>query len=283
MTSGTAISPRLRPVTVTQAGKTIEAVAQTTKHGYVFLFDRATGKPLFPIEYREYSASTVPGEVAAGTQPLPTKPAPFARQRLTEDMLTTRTPEAHAWALEQFRKFRSDGQFVPFAVGQETVIFPGYDGGAEWGGSAFDPETGLLYVNANDLPWTGAPAHQGADIFTSATATAPPTPRLAQRHSHPHDRRTDHRSSAGFAACPASQHHPADLRAIVAYSPPARRTTAAPPSDLPTASPATEIPRPDGPPRPPSCSSCHQSQHRRLRLEDSLANIPPRRQGHQDT
>ena len=69
-------------------------------------------------------------------------------------MLTTRTPAAHAWAVEQFRKLRSGGQFVPLAVGQDTVVFPGFDGGAEWGGQAFDPETGLFYVNANDLAWT---------------------------------------------------------------------------------------------------------------------------------
>jgi quinoprotein glucose dehydrogenase len=75
-------------------------------------------------------------------------------------MLTTRSPEAHKWALEQFASFRSEGQFLPFTVGRQTVIFPGFDGGAEWGGSAWDPESGLLYVNANDLPWTGglAPA-----------------------------------------------------------------------------------------------------------------------------
>ena len=90
------------------------------------------------------------------TQPLPTKPAPFARQRLTEDMLTNRTPEAHQWAVEQFRTFRSDGQFVPFSVGKETVMFPGFDGGAEWGGSAVDPATGMLYVNANDIAWTAS-------------------------------------------------------------------------------------------------------------------------------
>jgi quinoprotein glucose dehydrogenase len=143
-------------VTVSSGGKQVDAVAQTTKQGWVYLFDRVTGKPLFPIAEREYPASNVPGEAGSKTQPLPTKPAPFARQSLTEDMLTKRTPEAHAWALEQFRKFVSNGQFVPFAVGRETVIFPGYDGGAEWGGSAFDPETGLLYVNANDIPWTGS-------------------------------------------------------------------------------------------------------------------------------
>jgi quinoprotein glucose dehydrogenase len=143
-------------VTVTHDGQRIDAVAQTTKHGYVFLFDRATGRSLFAIDEHPFPPSPVPGEVAAETQPLPRRPPPFARQRLTEDMLTRRTPEAHKAALEAFRTFRSDGQFVPFTVGQDTIIFPGYDGGAEWGGSAFDPDTGLLYVNSNEMAWTGA-------------------------------------------------------------------------------------------------------------------------------
>jgi quinoprotein glucose dehydrogenase len=143
-------------VTVKHHGRRVDAVAQTTKHGFVFLFDRTSGAPLFPVEYRKYPASDVEGEVAADTQPLPTKPSPFARQRLTEDMLTSRTPEAHRAAVEAFRSFRSEGQFVPFGVGRDTVIFPGFDGGAEWGGSAFDPESGLLYVNANEMAWTGA-------------------------------------------------------------------------------------------------------------------------------
>ncbi len=143
-------------VTVQHSGKRIQAVAQTTKQGFVFLFDRATGQPLFPIEAKEYPPSDVPGEVAAPSQSLPAKPAPFARQVLTEDMLSTRTPEVHQWAVEQFRKFRSAGQFVPFSVDKETVLFPGFDGGAEWGGSAFDPHSGLLYVNANDLAWTSS-------------------------------------------------------------------------------------------------------------------------------
>jgi quinoprotein glucose dehydrogenase len=149
-------SPTL--VTVNRQGKVVDAVAQTTKQGWVYLFDRATGKPLFPIEYRKYPGSSVPGEIAADTQPLPTKPGPFARQLLTEDMLTNRTPEAHQWALNRFRELRSEGQFVPFSVGKETVVFPGFDGGAEWGGSAFDPETCLLFVNANDLPWSSSMA-----------------------------------------------------------------------------------------------------------------------------
>ena len=143
-------------VTVTQNGRRIDAVAQTTKHGFVFLFDRATGAPLFPIESSRYPESTVDGERAAAMQPLPARPAPFARQRLTEQMLTMRTPEAHRAAREAFRAFRSDGQFVPLSVGSQTVIFPGFDGGAEWGGSAFDPESGLLYVNANEMAWTAS-------------------------------------------------------------------------------------------------------------------------------
>jgi quinoprotein glucose dehydrogenase len=142
-------------VTVKRDSKKVDAVAQTSKQGFVFLFDRTNGTPLFPIEYRNYPASTVPGEVTAPQQGLPTKPAPYARQRLTADSLTNRTPEAHQWALNQFQKFVSEGQFVPFRVGQETVIFPGFDGGAEWGGSAVDVKKGILYVNANDVAWTG--------------------------------------------------------------------------------------------------------------------------------
>ena len=144
--------------TLKRDGRDVDAVVQATKHGYVFVFDRVTGKPLFPIEYRRYPPSDLEGEITADTQPVPVKPEPFARQRLTKDLLTTRTPGAHAWALEQFAKFRSEGQFVPFSAGRDTVVFPGFDGGAEWGGQAFDPETALYYVNANDIAWTGAMA-----------------------------------------------------------------------------------------------------------------------------
>jgi glucose dehydrogenase len=142
-------------LTVHMQGKQIDAVAQTTKQGYVFLFDRVTGRPLFPIEERPFPASTVPGEKTSATQPLPLLPAPYARQRLTADLLTTRTPEAHAWAEREFQHLVSGGQFVPFSVDKQTVVFPGFDGGAEWGGPAVDPRTGVIYINANDLAWTG--------------------------------------------------------------------------------------------------------------------------------
>jgi glucose dehydrogenase len=144
-------------------GKTIDALAQTTKQGYLYLFDRVTGQPLFPIHELPYPASTVPGEVTSPTQPKPDAPEPFARQRLTADMLTTRTPEAHAWAVNEFKNLRSDGQFVPLAVGKQTVVFPGFDGGAEWGGPAIDPATNILYVNATEMAWLGGliPARHG--------------------------------------------------------------------------------------------------------------------------
>jgi quinoprotein glucose dehydrogenase len=142
-------------VTVKRGGRDVDAVAQTTKQGVIYLFDRTTGDPLFPIKQRPAKVSVVPGEVAAKTQPWPTEPAPFARQLLTEDLLTRRTTAAHEWAVHQFREFRSEGQFVPFRIGKETVIFPGFDGGAEWGGPAVDPATATLYVNANEMAWTG--------------------------------------------------------------------------------------------------------------------------------
>lgn len=143
-------------VAVRREGRLIDAVAQTTKHGFVFVLDRETGVPLFPVDERPVPASSVPGERAARTQPVPHLPPPFARQRLTADLLTRRTPEAHAWALAEFARLHTEGVFTPLRVGQDTVVFPGFDGGAEWGGSAWDQTSGRLFVNANDLAWTGA-------------------------------------------------------------------------------------------------------------------------------
>jgi quinoprotein glucose dehydrogenase len=139
-------------VTLKRGGRTIDAVAQITKTGYVYVFERATGKPLFPIEYRKVPTSSLDGEHTADTQPFPTSPPPFVRQNLTEEMLTRRTPEAHAAALETFRKYKTNGMWDPPNT-TGTIIFPGVDGGGEWGGPAFDPESGLLYVNANEMPW----------------------------------------------------------------------------------------------------------------------------------
>jgi len=139
-------------VTVRRSGKSVDGVAQLTKSGHVFVFDRENGKPLFPVEYRRVAASDVPGEALAETQPFPVRPPAFARQTLTEETLTRRTAAAHDAVLARFRALRGGAPFVPPSF-QGTIVFPGFDGGAEWGGPAFDPATGLLYVNSNEMAW----------------------------------------------------------------------------------------------------------------------------------
>ncbi len=139
-------------VTVTRNDRSVDAVAQIGKTGYVFVLDRKTGDPLFPIEYRKAPKSSLDGEKLSETQPYPVKPPPFTRQSFTEDMITRRTPEAHAAVLDVFKKLDSNGMFTPPSL-RGTILFPGTDGGGEWGGAAFDPATGLLYVNSNEQPW----------------------------------------------------------------------------------------------------------------------------------
>jgi glucose dehydrogenase len=141
-------------VTVKREGKSVDAVAQTTKQGWMFLFDRTNGKPLFPVEERKVPQSTVPGEVTSPTQPVPLLPKPFTRQVVDENSLTNRTPEAHEAALRQFRTFAGGTQFVPGVLNKPTLEFPGVGGGAEWGGSAVDPNTGVIYINANQVAFT---------------------------------------------------------------------------------------------------------------------------------
>jgi glucose dehydrogenase len=143
-------------VSVRRKGRTIPAVAQTTKQGYLYVFDRVSGVPLFPIEDRPYPASTTPGESASPMQPFPLVPEPFARQTVTEDILTNRTPEAHEWAVKRLREIRHDGQFAPLSVGQDTLVYPSFEGGAEWGGPAVDPDTDVLYINSNNYASLGA-------------------------------------------------------------------------------------------------------------------------------
>jgi quinoprotein glucose dehydrogenase len=139
-------------VTVIRNGRKVDAVAQITKTGYVYVFDRRTGEPLFPIASRKVPASALDGERLSPTQPYPVKPPPFTRQAFTEDMVTNRTPEAHAAVLARLRELDSNGVFTPPST-RGTVLMPGTDGGGEWGGAAFDPRTGLFYVNSNEQPW----------------------------------------------------------------------------------------------------------------------------------
>lgn len=139
-------------VTVERDGRRIEAVAQVTKSGHVFLLDRDTGIPLFPVEERPFPPSDLEGEQAWPTQPIPLKPPPFARQKFDEEDVTNISQESHDYVLERLRQVRSDGQFVPPSI-QGTIIYPGFDGGAEWGGAGYDPTTGVLYVNSNEMAW----------------------------------------------------------------------------------------------------------------------------------
>ncbi|MBC8167360.1 MAG: PQQ-binding-like beta-propeller repeat protein, partial [Bryobacteraceae bacterium] len=139
-------------VTVRRDGRAVDAVAQITKSGFVYVFDRINGKPLFPIGNLTVPSSGADGEVLAPTQSLPLKPAPFARQIFTEEMITKRTPEAHRLVLGRLKKLKNGPQFTPPSL-EGTVVFPGFDGGGEWGGPAYDPETGLLYVNSNEMAW----------------------------------------------------------------------------------------------------------------------------------
>jgi quinoprotein glucose dehydrogenase len=139
-------------VTLTEGGRRVDAVAQITKSGLVFVLDRETGEPLFPVEERPVPPSDLRGESAWPTQPFPARPAPFARRSFTEADVTDRTPEARAAVLERLRGLRSGGQYIPPSV-EGTVIFPGFDGGGEWGGAAYDPTRGVLYVNESEMPW----------------------------------------------------------------------------------------------------------------------------------
>jgi len=135
--------------TVTQNGKKIDAVAQITKSGHVFVFDRVTGKPLFPIKETPVPQTDLPGEYTWPTQPLPLKPKPFSRQSFSEDELSPYA-ENREELLATYRKARK-GPFAPMSK-EGTLIFPGLDGGGEWGGAAVDPD-GIMYVNANEMAW----------------------------------------------------------------------------------------------------------------------------------
>jgi len=137
-------------ITVNRDGRQIDAVAQVTKHGFVFVLDRDTGEPLFPVEEREVPESYLDGEKAWPTQPFPVRPDPFTRQLITEDDLSNISPEANEFARKRFSELRYKGLFTPVGE-QETLFFPGTQGGANWGGASFDPETGILYVNANEI------------------------------------------------------------------------------------------------------------------------------------
>ncbi|PDH46091.1 MAG: pyrrolo-quinoline quinone [Flavobacteriales bacterium MED-G15] len=152
-------------ISINVEGETIAAVAQVTKSGHIFVFDRADGKLIFPVEEKPFPPSELVGEEAWPTQPLPTKIPPIARQEFTREMISdsfAQTKAMISWGpngktnaetlVEKFDKLTSAGQFIP-PDKKGVIVFPGFDGGAEWGGAAFDPNSGIMYVNANEMPW----------------------------------------------------------------------------------------------------------------------------------
>lgn len=140
-------------LTVYHDGEYIDAVAQVTKTGMVYVLNRETGESLFPIEEMPVPQSSLIGEEAWPTQPMPVKPEPFTRQGLTEDDLTDLSSEKNAWAREEFKKFSTRGLYDPPGTGEGTIFLPGLHGGAWWGGASVDPSAGMLYINGNNIPY----------------------------------------------------------------------------------------------------------------------------------
>jgi quinoprotein glucose dehydrogenase len=181
-------------ITVQHEGQFVDAVAQVTKFGYVYVFDRETGEPLFPIEEFAVPQSDLKGEETWPVQRLPVKPEPYARTSFTEADITTISEASHYTVLRRFLELRTGNMFDPPST-QGTLIFPGFDGGAEWGGSAFDPETGILYVNSNEMPWilemvelesddSTGPLSVGLSVYSMNCSACHGADRAGQGHSN---------------------------------------------------------------------------------------------------
>jgi glucose dehydrogenase len=186
-------APKL--ITVKHDGKNVDAVAQPTKQGFLFVFDRVTGNPLWPIEERPVPKSDVPGEESWPTQPFPTKPPPFARQSFTEKDINPFLPEADKAALrEKLSKARNEGLFTPPSL-QGTVEMPGHNGGANWGSSAVDPTKGTMYIVSKEHPTFLRLVEPGAqvarppasEVLGPATSEPPPTDGLITYYDSPYD------------------------------------------------------------------------------------------------
>ncbi len=162
-------APKL--MTVRHDGKPVDIVVQATKFGFLYVFNRVTGEPLWPIEERPVPKSDVPGEQSWPTQPFPTKPPPYSRQMLTVNDVNPYADEADRARLrEQIAKAHNEGLFTPQTVGREAIETPGQLGGTNWGGTAADPQTGMLYVRAVDGP-SSATLSERAAVRIPANAT----------------------------------------------------------------------------------------------------------------
>jgi quinoprotein glucose dehydrogenase len=149
-------------LTVSIAGKKVDAVAQVTKMGMVFLFNRDTGEPLFAIEERPVPTSLLLDEALSATQPFPTKPPPFVRHQFSDDDITNISPEATAYVRDRLKGVHLGSIFNPPSI-EGSIQIPGTRGGAEWGGAAVDPGKGIMYVNANEVPLLIRMAEIGID------------------------------------------------------------------------------------------------------------------------
>jgi glucose dehydrogenase len=177
-------APKL--LTVRHDGRNVDVVAQPTKQGFLFVFDRVTGAPLWPIEERPVPQTDVPGEQTWPTQPFPTAPPPFARQSFTEKDINPFIPEPEQAKLREFlRSSRNEGLFTPPSL-QGSIELPGHNGGANWGSSAVDPTKGTMYIVNKNLPTLikvvppGAPARRGQGGLGDGAAAAGPEGRGAR-------------------------------------------------------------------------------------------------------
>ena len=173
-------------VTVRRNGQLIPAVAQVTKTGFVFVFDRVTGKPLFDIEERAVPPSTVPGEQAHPTQPFPVKPAPFARQSMKPEEIAHLYPEHEKFCAEVINDAKFGALYTPIGL-DRTILFPGTNGGTNWGGASFDPETRTLYVNSMDAGMTMqlVPGREGAALPYRTQSARTPNGRFWDNNLYP--------------------------------------------------------------------------------------------------
>lgn len=173
-------------VQVRRDGKLVDAVAQVTKTGFTFVFERATGKPLFDIEERAVPPSAIEGEKAAPTQPYPVKPAPFARQSMRREELANLYPEHRAFCEELAAGATFAPLYTPIGA-TRTILFPGTNGGTNWGGASFDPETRTLYVNSMDVAMTFqlVKGREGAALPYRTQGTKAPNSRFWDNNLYP--------------------------------------------------------------------------------------------------
>jgi len=222
-------------LTLERDGKEIPAVAQLTKHGYIFVFNRVTGEPLFPIEEIPVPRSEVPGEVDWPTQPKPVKPAPFVREQMTAELITDISPESHAEIAVKFATLKPHAPWNPPSEKTDTIVLPGMWGGAEWGGGATDPN-GILYFNSNETPAlltlieVNAGASVGENLYnqncvschgadlTGGTAFGQIVPTLVDVGSRLSENEIEQKIIHGSAAMPPFRHLPGkDVYQLVRY------------------------------------------------------------------